>query len=164
MSSSIRSKSPPGSVSCQCCPYGYHIDVDFVHYCEKLLAALYGCDSHGHAVGHKHLKSMLRTTSLPSKRRFNSFNNNLTSPLPVTSPDDSQKFIYNLYDYNKNSIGARGAGTGPNGTGAGTGTGLTGTGFWPSRGGIGTGFGAPKSGSTVSLGAQGSVETNLLSS
>lgn len=164
MSSSIRSKSPPGSVSCQCCPYGYHIDVDFVHYCEKLLAALYGCDSHGHAVGHKHLKSMLRTTSLPSKRRFNSFNNNLTSSSPVTSPDDSQKLIYNLYDYNKNSIGARGAGTGPNGTGAGTGTGLTGTGFWPSRGGIGTGFGAPKSGSTVSLGAQGSVETNLLSS
>ena len=22
--------------SCQCCPYGYHIDLDFVRYCESL--------------------------------------------------------------------------------------------------------------------------------
>lgn len=24
---------------CACCPYGYHIDLDFVNYCEKLAAA-----------------------------------------------------------------------------------------------------------------------------
>lgn len=24
--------------NCQCCPYGYHIDLDFVRYCEELAA------------------------------------------------------------------------------------------------------------------------------
>lgn len=32
---SIRRSSGPKSV-CQCCPYGYHIDLDFVRFCEML--------------------------------------------------------------------------------------------------------------------------------
>ncbi|XP_076347288.1 uncharacterized protein LOC143245160 isoform X2 [Tachypleus tridentatus] len=30
-----------GGSSCQCCPYGYHIDVDFVRYCEALYNSSY---------------------------------------------------------------------------------------------------------------------------
>ncbi|XP_015795107.1 uncharacterized protein LOC107371513 [Tetranychus urticae] len=31
-----------GGNRCSCCPYGYHIDVEFVQYCEALLASLQG--------------------------------------------------------------------------------------------------------------------------
>nr|XP_027204147.1 kinesin-related protein 10-like isoform X3 [Dermatophagoides pteronyssinus] len=30
---------------CKCCPYGFHIDTDFVRYCDALLSALYGQNS-----------------------------------------------------------------------------------------------------------------------
>ncbi|XP_022241429.1 KN motif and ankyrin repeat domain-containing protein 1-like isoform X2 [Limulus polyphemus] len=38
--SNIEAKLKGGS-SCQCCPYGYHIDVDFVRYCEALYNSSY---------------------------------------------------------------------------------------------------------------------------
>lgn len=27
-------------IPCSCCPYGYHIDLDFVRYCETLASAV----------------------------------------------------------------------------------------------------------------------------
>lgn len=33
--------NPPTS-PCKCCPYGFHIDTDFVRYCDALLTTLYG--------------------------------------------------------------------------------------------------------------------------
>lgn len=42
----MSSTTKNGCSSCNCCPYGYHIDVDFVRYCEALLAALYGSKVH----------------------------------------------------------------------------------------------------------------------
>ncbi|KAF7493189.1 hypothetical protein SSS_04923 [Sarcoptes scabiei] len=38
---SISAESSPSTTSsCQCCPYGYHIDTDFVRFCEDLLLSL----------------------------------------------------------------------------------------------------------------------------
>lgn len=51
MHSNCRYVKPANCHRCNCCPYGYHIDVDFVHYCEALSAALYGkkCSTPGSA-------------------------------------------------------------------------------------------------------------------
>lgn len=38
MTSMRKSKYPP----CDCCPYGYHIDLDFVRYCETLAKGVTG--------------------------------------------------------------------------------------------------------------------------
>lgn len=35
----LKSDAPMAKLKqCSCCPYGYHIDLDFVNYCEKLAA------------------------------------------------------------------------------------------------------------------------------
>ncbi|KAK3912255.1 KN motif and ankyrin repeat domain-containing protein 2 [Frankliniella fusca] len=39
-------KPPTQQPSCDCCPYGYHIDLDFVRFCERLAAAGAGSPSH----------------------------------------------------------------------------------------------------------------------
>ena len=76
---------------CKCCPYGFHIDTDFVRYCDALLTALYGNN-----------RSLTNTTcrSFGSLRR--KLNLALTSPelFPSTTP----KSFFSFCDFNvKNS-------------------------------------------------------------
>ncbi|KAE8743366.1 hypothetical protein FOCC_FOCC011018, partial [Frankliniella occidentalis] len=39
-------KPPTQQPSCDCCPYGYHIDLDFVRFCERLAGAGAGSPTH----------------------------------------------------------------------------------------------------------------------
>ncbi|XP_067130342.1 KN motif and ankyrin repeat domain-containing protein 2-like [Centruroides vittatus] len=48
-----------GGAQCNCCPYGYHIDLDFVTYCEELYNGTYHHNAKHHLCKehHKHRKS-----------------------------------------------------------------------------------------------------------
>ena len=83
-----------GLNSCKCCPYGFHIDTDFVHYCESLLTALYGTN--------KHISPTLNCRSANSlRRKINSAFSTLNSCSAQSAATDAF-LTYCDYNYNKN--------------------------------------------------------------
>ncbi len=84
-----------GLNSCKCCPYGFHIDTDFVTYCEALLTALYGS---------KRMSQTLqcRTTS-SLRRKINSAFSTLNSSSSQIAATDA---FLTYCDYNYNNITA----------------------------------------------------------
>ncbi|CAG2177166.1 unnamed protein product, partial [Oppiella nova] len=88
-----------GLNSCKCCPYGFHIDTDFVNYCEVLLTALYGSPSD------KRLSQTLQCrTSNSFRRKINSAFSTLNSRSAQSAATDA---FLSYCDYNYNISGNR---------------------------------------------------------
>ena len=91
-------KSPVNGVnglnSCKCCPYGFHIDTDFVHYCESLLTALYGTNK--------------RISPTPNCRTANSLRRKINSAFSTLNSCSAQSAATDAFlsycDYNYNNI------------------------------------------------------------
>ena len=82
MNSKFEIKEDSTCNRCSCCPYGYHIDIDFVQYCNTLLSTLYES----------------KKCLIPS--RFNLKNSNNLN----TSSKDNQKLFSPSYDLPDTSL------------------------------------------------------------
>lgn len=84
-----------GLNACKCCPYGFHIDTDFVHYCETLLTALYGTN--------KRISPTLNCRSSNSlRRKINTAFSTLNSCSAQSAATDA---FLSYCDYNYNHFG-----------------------------------------------------------
>lgn len=88
--------------SCNCCPYGYHIDTDFVRYCDALISTLYATDS-SRSIGS--IRRKFRFFEFNSTTRVNGSKANTPSPVSIASNTifETQtmlkKFVEGIEDY-----------------------------------------------------------------
>lgn len=87
--------------SCTCCPYGFHIDTDFVRYCDALISALYATDAN-RSIGSIRRKFRFYDFSSAASRMNGS---KQTTPVAIASNSifETQtmlkKFINGIEDY-----------------------------------------------------------------
>lgn len=97
VSAIMSSKSSVNGLNpCLCCPYGFHIETDFVRFCEDLVTALYGSN--------KRMSQTLQCRTTNSlRRKINSAFSTLNS---CSAPNAATDAFLSYCDYNYNNITA----------------------------------------------------------